>query len=235
VYDLLLQLDRLQRRKTIDLESSLELINRLSVDSTPGADYAGITLVEAGTEIQTFGPTHPYLTWLDTVQQHFAEGPCLSDAWREDFIHIEDLTSDDRWPHYREAALARTPVRSVLSYRLFLHQKRMATLNFCSKRPHAFDAESIEIGQVFAAYTTVAWNALIREEQFRGALINRDIIGQAKGMLMERFNIDGPAAFELLRRLSQQSNDKLSDIARKLTTIEETTSPSTPAFQDPPN
>ena len=55
-----------------------------------------------------------------------------------------------------------------------------------------------------------------REQQFRRALASRYIIGQAKGILMERFNIDAIAAFELLRRLSQESNLRLTDIAERL-------------------
>jgi hypothetical protein len=108
----------------------------------------------------------------------------------------------------------------VLSYRLIDHNKRKATLNFYSETPRAFDTEAIEVGQVFGACTSVVWNALLREEQFRGAIANRDVIGQAKGMIMERFKIDAAAAFDLLRKLSQQSNEKVIDIARQLITID---------------
>jgi AmiR/NasT family two-component response regulator len=55
-----------------------------------------------------------------------------------------------------------------------------------------------------------------RQEEFRSALASRDIIGQAKGVIMERFNLDAVEAFDLLTRLSQQSNTKLTDIAKAL-------------------
>ncbi len=59
--------------------------------------------------------------------------------------------------------------------------------------------------------------ALAREnEQLRRALESRDLIGQAKGMLMERFDIDAASAFALLVRLSQDSNTRLAHIAQKL-------------------
>ena len=80
----------------------------------------------------------------------------------------------------------------------------------------AFDDDSVELGLVYAAHTSVAWNSMRREQQFRSALASRDVIGQAKGMLMERFNIDAVAAFQLLRRLSQESNTRLVDIAERL-------------------
>jgi AmiR/NasT family two-component response regulator len=52
--------------------------------------------------------------------------------------------------------------------------------------------------------------------QFRSALASRDVIGQAKGMIMERFSIDAVHAFELLKKLSQQSNTRIVEIASNL-------------------
>lgn len=57
-------------------------------------------------------------------------------------------------------------------------------------------------------------------EQLHRALESRDIIGQAKGMLMERFDIDAAAAFTLLSTLSQQSNTRLAVIAQKVVEID---------------
>jgi AmiR/NasT family two-component response regulator len=73
---------------------------------------------------------------------------------------------------------------------------------------------------IFAAHTTLAWNAMRRQEQFQSALASRDVIGQATGMLMERFDIDAVAAFELLRRLSQESNTKFVTVAGRIVRAE---------------
>ena len=70
---------------------------------------------------------------------------------------------------------------------------------------------------IFATHTALAWNMLRRDEQFRSALASRDVIGQAKGMLMERFGIDAVRAFDLLKRLSQDSNTPLHEVAERLT------------------
>ena len=72
-------------------------------------------------------------------------------------------------------------------------------------------------GLIFATHTALAWNMLRRDEQFRSALASRDVIGQAKGMLMERFGIDAVRAFDLLKRLSQDSNTPLHEVAERLT------------------
>ena len=131
-------------------------------------------------------------------------------------VAIEDLSTETRWPRYRDAALPLTPIRSILSFRLFSDGKGLAALNLYAEGAHKFDEESVELGLIFAAHTSVAWNTMRRTEQFRSALASRDVIGQAKGILMERFAIDAFAAFDLLRRLSQESNVKLIDIAEKV-------------------
>ena len=217
------QLDELQRRGETDLESALLEIAETDVGSLPGAQYAGVALVEKGCHLRTLAATHVYPRWLNDVEREVREGPCLSAALVRPTVRIDDLATDDRWPRYRAVALDRTPVRSILAFRLFDDGKLMGALSFHAEAAGAFDDESIELGLVFAAHTAMAWNAIRRERQFQSALanlesalVNRDIIGQAKGILMERFDIDAAAAFELLSRLSQQSNMKLAEIAEKL-------------------
>ena len=62
----------------------------------------------------------------------------------------------------------------------------------------------------------MAWNSARRDEQFQRALSSRDVIGQAKGMIMERYRVDAVQAFEVLRKLSQDSNVPLLQIAAEL-------------------
>jgi AmiR/NasT family two-component response regulator len=89
-------------------------------------------------------------------------------------------------------------------------------LNFYADQPYAFDDDAAEMGLILATHAAVGWNMVRRDEQFRSALASRDIIGQAKGMIMERFKIDAVQAFELLKRLSQSSNTPLAVVARQL-------------------
>lgn len=216
MYTVLSEVDELQRRGETDFESALRDINAITVASVPGAQYLGVTVVDTSGTIQTLAATHRYPAVLDDVQRDVRQGPCLSAAWEQHTIRVDDLTTDGRWPRYRTAALERTPVRSIMSFRLFGNDKALAALNFYAESIQAFDDESVELGLVFAAHTTVVWNLIRRQQQFRSALANRDLIGQAKGILMERFDINAVAAFELLRRLSQESNTKIVEIAEKL-------------------
>lgn len=186
----------------------------------PGAQYAAITEVRAKSKIATIAPTHRYPSLLDEIQQRHREGPCVSAAWEHHTVRVDDLAIDERWPNYRRDAVAETPVRSVLAFELFVGDGILAALNFYANRPRTFDDESLETGLIFATHAALAWSMLRRDEQFRSALASRDLIGQAKGMLMERYKIDAVAAFELLKRLSQESNTKLVDVAKRVLAAE---------------
>lgn len=181
-----------------------------------GCQYAGITVADKGKVVTNVVATHRYPMVLDAIQDRYGEGPCLAAAWQHHILHIEDLNVDQRWPRYQRHALEQTPIRSILSFELFVDSSSMSALNFYADHPHAFTDESLELGGVFATHVALAWSMMRRQDQFRSALASRDVIGQAKGVVMERFNLDAVEAFELLSRLSQRSNTKLIEIAKGL-------------------
>ncbi len=197
-----------------------ELAEHAAVE-VPGAQYAGITLTRDAKDIETPAATHLYPVLLDKIQQRHRQGPCLTAAWDEKTIHVADLETDDRFPLYRQDALAETPIRAIMAFQLFIAGQTMGALNVYSDEPNAFGPETRTIGLIFAAHSSVAWNSARRDEQFKRALASRDVIGQAKGMIMERYGVDAVQAFDLLRKLSQDSNVPLFRIATDLVTAAE--------------
>jgi hypothetical protein len=192
-----------------------ELAEHAAVE-IPGAQYAGVTITRNGKTIDTPAASHKWPVVLDEIQQRHQEGPCLTAAWDEKTIHVADLEVDDRFPNYRRDALAETPIRTIMAFQLFIAGQTMGALNVYAERPHVFSAETKAIGLIFAAHSSVAWNSARRDEQFKRALASRDVIGQAKGMIMERYGVDAVQAFSLLRKLSQDSNVPLIEIATDL-------------------
>ncbi|MEM6108426.1 GAF and ANTAR domain-containing protein [Mycobacterium sp. 050272] len=203
-------------RQSTATEAGLRELIESGTEHLAGCQYAGITLADAGKAVTNVVATHHYATDLDAAQQRYREGPCVAAAWEHHIMHVADLGADERWPRYQRFALENTPIRSVLSYELFVDGSTTAALNFYAEQPRAFTDDSIELGGVFASHVALAWSMMRRKDQFRSALASRDLIGQAKGVVMERFNIDAVEAFELLTRLSQQSNRKLIDLAEAL-------------------
>jgi GAF domain-containing protein len=206
----------LHGRSDTDSETVIAELAEHAAIEIPGAQYAGITITRTGKHIETPAATHMYPMLLDKIQQRHAEGPCLSAAWEEKTVHVADLETDERFPLYRQDALAETPIRSIMAFQLFIAGETMGALNVYAETPNVFDNESRNIGLVFAAHSSVAWNSARREAQFKKALASRDVIGQAKGMIMERYGVNAVQAFELLRKLSQDSNVPLIKVATDL-------------------
>ncbi len=209
---------QLHSRPDTDSDTVIAELAEHAAVEIPGAQYAGVTVTRNAKHIDTPAATHKWPILLDEIQQLHREGPCLTAAWEEKTIHVADLETDDRFPLYRRDALEQTPIRSVMAFQMFIAGETMGALNVYAEEPHAFGQASRDIGLIFAAHSSVAWNSARRDEQFRRALASRDTIGQAKGMIMERYGVDAVQAFEVLRKLSQDSNVPLVQVATELVT-----------------
>ncbi|WP_241666331.1 GAF and ANTAR domain-containing protein [Mycobacterium marseillense] len=209
-------MSQLQHQMPVEAHVVLDQLTETTAQLVAGAQYAGITAISGRTDVRTTSATGLYPVVLDDLQRQYGEGPGLAVARDHQRLRVEDLGADERWPRYRSQAVQQTPVRSIMSFRLIAQRHSAAVLNVYADRVDAFDDASLEWGTAAAHYTALAWGMLRRDEQFRSALASRDVIGQAKGMLMERFAIDAPAAFELLKRLSQESNTPLAEIAHRV-------------------
>jgi putative methionine-R-sulfoxide reductase with GAF domain len=205
-----------QDRPPTEIAKALDELTVTAVQYVPGAQYAGITVTDGRGHIDTPSAIGPYPGLLDAIQERHHEGPCLQAVRQHHSVRVDDLNTDTRWPKYQRDALAQTPIRSVLSCALSANHHALGALNFYAEHPHAFDIESECLGFVYATHAALAWNALRRDLQFRDGLASRDIIGQAKGMLMERHQINAEEAFNRLRQLSQNSNTPVAELSRKI-------------------
>jgi hypothetical protein len=203
-------------RDDVDSDTVIAELAEHAAVEIPGAQYAGVTVTRNAKHIDTPAATHKWPILLDEIQQRHREGPCLTAAWEEKTVYAKNLETDERFPLYARDALAETPIRSVYAFQMWIAGETMGALNVYAETADAFGPETREIGMVFATLSSVAWNAARRDEHFKKALASRDVIGQAKGMLMERYGVSGIQAFDLLRKLSQDSNTPLIQIAADL-------------------
>lgn len=128
---------------------------------------------------------------------------------------VDDMEQDPRWPTWGPLA-ADLGLRSILATRLFTHGETHGALNLYSSDPRRFDEDDVAVAHVFGAHASVALAAARQEEHLRKAVDARHVIGQAQGILMERFDIDADRAFNVLRRYSQNRNVKLRAIAEEV-------------------
>jgi hypothetical protein len=125
------------------------------------------------------------------------------------------------------AAADRLGVASALALGLFVHRGEqwsgVGVFTLYGAEPDAFGQEDEEFGSILAAYVSVAAAAAERrhgvdrrEAALHRGLSTRDVIGQAKGILMERQHLSAGEAFDVLRRASQRLNRRLADVAQHL-------------------
>lgn len=203
---------------------------RATVEVLPDADLVSMTLRSSDGELHTPVESDPVGSELDELQNQHREGPCF-DAARLPalaYTHSPDLSATPQWPRFGAAAAARG-YRSVLSTPLLpdMTPPRLSgALNVYSRAPDRLDdEESLDRALLLATHASLAVAnteavrlAELRETQLRRALDTRDVIGQAKGILMRSRGISAEEAFDLLRRTSQDLNIKLATLAETLTT-----------------
>jgi transcriptional regulator with GAF, ATPase, and Fis domain len=197
-----------------DVEDILAGVTAAAVELIDGVDEADVLLISDG-QFRTMTPTSPLATQLDAAQQRFNEGPCLQAAIADAVIRCPDLRDDPRWPQFAAAAVD-AGVYSMLSYQLYTHHSGAGTLNLFGRNPRTFDVEAQAIGAMLATHAATALIAANKQHQFESALAGRDLIGQAKGIFMERFDVDAVRAFELLSKLSQNTNTPVRVIAQQI-------------------
>ncbi|MBX7447979.1 GAF and ANTAR domain-containing protein [Mycolicibacterium sp. 3033] len=198
-----------------NVEDVLSDVTREVLELIPSTDAAGILFVGKAGRFESVAGTSELPIELDRLQMKYSEGPCLEAALEETIVRSDDFIMEPRWPRY-SAAAAKLGVRSGLSFKLYTSSQTAGALNLFAVKPNAFDAADENIGAVLAAHAAAAILASRHHEQLQSALSTRDRIGQAKGIIMERYNVDDVAAFDMLRRLSQDSNTKLTDVAQRV-------------------
>lgn len=179
------------------------------------ADHASIT-VRRGDVFSTLATTGELPETVDRIQGETGEGPCIDGLLDHESYATGDLGGDGRWPGFARRVAAETGVRSMLSHRLFVREGTVGALNVYAGRPDAFTPGDVLVSEVFAAHAAIAVQAA--EDQQRAdnleiALRSSRRIGTAIGIVMASHRLDEQAAFELLRRRSQDTNRKLADIA----------------------
>jgi len=198
-----------------DVDATLQSITTAAVDTVAGAEFASVSLVR-GRRVESRGATSERAREIDQLQTDVDEGPCLDSLRNEETVHVTDFATERRWPRFAAAAAERG-ARSLLSFQLFTEGDNLGALNLYAGQPDSFDADDETVGALFAAHAAVALSAAQQEQNLRQAIDNRDLIGQAKGILMERYWLTASQAFELLVRASSHTNRKLFDVAEELT------------------
>jgi ANTAR domain len=200
-----------------DTASILDRIVVHAVETVPGAEAGGITIAEHS-KIESRHITTPAIGELDQLQTDLAEGPCIEAATNpppSGVVVVDDLAGDDAQlcPRFAKAAVD-AGYRSMCSTQLATdHAGFRAALNLYSATPAAFTTEAQLVAALFGAQAAVLLYGSQTAAHLTRAIDSRDVIGQAKGILIERYGVDDAEAFQMLVKSSQDTNLKLVKVA----------------------
>lgn len=197
------------------IDEILQSVTSAAKELIPGVDAAGVLLIGKGGTYESLAVVTELPHQLDDLQMTFDEGPCVQAALDEVIVRTDDFRTETRWPRYSPACVE-LGVLSSLSFKLYTADRTAGALNLFSFTADVWDAQAETVGVVLASHAAAAVLANRQGAQLESALSTRDRIGQAKGIIMERYKVDDVQAFEMMRRLSQDGNTRLVDIAQQV-------------------
>jgi len=195
------------------VDHALEAVVSAVVQTVPGADLASISRLQRCGALLTLTASDERAVRIDEAQAESREGPCVDTLRQRSPMTVDNLADHHRWPRFAQRALA-LGVRGRMSFLLdSTHRSSAVALNVYSTSVDTFDPGARVVGQLFAAYAMLALRKVHAEQTLGEALRTRKAIGQAVGIVMERYQLTDERAFAFLVRVSSLSNRKLRDLA----------------------
>lgn len=205
--------------KASGVRDTAQIIAEAACTLIPGVEDASVSLTRRGVGIDTIAQHGRLPESADAAQIVTGQGPCIEAAWERRMARLDDTHTDQRWPAFSAKAEA-LGVGSMLSMQMSLPRElgddRIGAINCYARTPHAFGRDSEMIGMLVSVHAAVGLGAAECEEQLRTALDSRDVIGQAKGMIMVQQGICAEDAFAVMVRQARDTNTRIHDLATRL-------------------
>lgn len=201
-----------------EAESLQDMLNTLVLvvrDALPEIGHVGVTLAETKGPMQTAAATDGFVDYVDLIQYRLASGPCVDKLHgANDATVVDNVRHGGRdWPDFLAAA-ARAGVRSMMAVRLFQDERTVGVLNMYSSTHNTISTDSQAVARMFAPYAAAAYVSARTTHNLQRALETRELVGQAVGVVMERYRLEQAQAFQYLVRVSSTSQTKLRQVAQ---------------------
>lgn len=201
--------------KPRSLDDTLQTIVEVACNSVPGFEHVGIATLEKNGVVETRAFTGDLVLRLDAAQHDLREGPCSEVLQGDDAMCVSSMATEERWPCYAPRA-RETGVRSQLAVKLYLDHGTLGGINFYSTVHDEVGEDARALARLFATHAAIALGHAQERETFTEGLETRRAIGQAIGILMERYEMNEDRAFAFLVRASSHANIKLRAVAQEL-------------------
>ena len=181
-----------------------------------GCDHAAVSLVYRSKRIDTPAFTSEVGLRGDLLQYELQQGPCLDAIWHQETVHCPDLMHESRWPVWAPRVVRDLGVRSMMCFQLFTDEQSLGALNLYAESPNVFGEAAEALGFALAAHTAETLARSQGLDHVNSAILNRAVIAQAQGILMQRYDLSSERALELLGRVARSENVQAVHLARRL-------------------
>jgi transcriptional regulator with GAF, ATPase, and Fis domain len=196
------------------LDQTLEKVVGYATQMTD-AEHGGLVLLRSRQQLEVAAATGAEVEEAEALQGSLREGPSVSAALNQTTCLVRNTAEDTRWPTWGPK-VAELGLHSAVSTCLYTGRRTIGTIDIYAPEADQLDDEDAARAEVLASHAAIALDCRNEEDGLRQAVETRNIIGQAQGLLMERYGLDARRAFEVLRRYSQDANVKLRDVAMEL-------------------
>ena len=203
-----------ERLRPADFDATLATLTTAAVELLPHVDYSSMTVRHRNGTVHSYAATDDLLADLDRTQDELQEGPCYYAITESPHVISRDLRVDPRFPTFGKAA-ADAGILSQAGLRLFRHGEAVAALDLYSRQTSAFE-DLARLDRLFTHQAATALNYARELDNLHEALRTRTVIGQAVGILMERYGLEDQQAFAFLTRLSSTQHVKLRQLAEEI-------------------
>ncbi|MBW9205777.1 GAF and ANTAR domain-containing protein [Mumia sp. zg.B53] len=201
-----------------DESETLDHALKMAVDIISGCDEAAVSLIRRGGRIETLNTIGSRAAEADQLQYDAGEGPCLDTIAHHETTLVPNLADEARWPRWSQRVNRDLGFGSALSFQLFTTATDYGALNMYAERADAFDGHDQIVGLAMAAHIAVALASSRQIDNLGRSVNSRTVIGQAMGIVMERYGLDDSRAFRFLQRVSSITNTRLLAVAEHIVT-----------------
>jgi GAF domain-containing protein len=185
-------------------------------------DGAGLMLTDDDQRLRAVAASDDRFAHLEELQLRHQEGPCIDAFEGKTLVSAPNLVDEERWPTFSQAAVDRS-VRAVLASPLPYNRDAVGVVAVLSEQHRPWPAEA-ELGLLaFTDLAALLIASMMHGEQqsqlaaqLRTALDTRQVIEQAKGVLMARQGISARAAYEQLRAQARTGRRKLNAVCAEV-------------------
>jgi len=211
--DLTALMTRIGRSLAAEPLRTQDLVERITwaaAETVPGAEHASIAVLTSDGHLPLLAYTDPVAAKINDLQTELRQGPRFDTDTAGQGWMSGDIAADGRWP-LLGPAIAELGVRSLLSTAIASEPQRVV-LNLFSSRRDAFKPHDVAI-DLFAHHARLVLGYAVEVDSLHRALESRTIIGEAIGLMMARYGLNEPNAFQYLVRMSQNNNVKVREVA----------------------